>query len=324
MESVIVVTGATNGVGRYLAEHLLSAGHAVRLVARKAEQLRSLGERGADVRTGDLSDRTFLSSVFDGAAAAFLLTPVNLFAQDVNAEQMKNIVSITDAIRDSDVKHVVLRSSWGAELTENSGGIMGCHIFEEMLDGISGLNVVHLRGVWFMENFLQSIPLIKMAGINGLAIKPGLSFPMIATRDIATIAADYLQDLRFKGRTIRYLNGPRDYAMTEVTRILGASVDMPHLKYVEFPEGVFRKGLLSGGLTPNAAELAIESNLNINSGRVKAEPRSKSNTTATTLEEFAKTTFAPAFKATPNASFTDRLAGAFLRSFLFVSGHRAA
>jgi uncharacterized protein YbjT (DUF2867 family) len=324
-KNVIAVTGATGRVGHLVAERLLSAGHAVRVVARNAEKLKPLGTRGAEVRPGSLADRTFLTSVFRGAEAALVLTPADYSAPDVNAEQRKNVESTAAAIRDSGVNNVVLLSSWGAELTERSGGIIGCHLFEELLDDIPGLNVVHLRPVWFMENFLWNIPLIKMAGINGLAIKPDVPFPTVATCDIAPVAADYLANLQFKGRNVHYLNGPRDYTMIEVTRILAASIDKPDLGYVEFPKAVMRKGLVeSGGLSPNAADLAIEINQGINSWRIKPEPRSRSNTTRTTLEEFAKITFAPAFKATPEASFSDRFGGLFLRSFLFMTGHRAA
>jgi hypothetical protein len=139
------------------------------------------------------------------------------------------------------------------------------------------------------------------------------------------VAAEYLTKLDFKGRNVRYLNGPREYTMTEVTRILGASIGKPDLKYVKFPDAIFRKGLIGGGgLTPNAADLAIEINRGIDSGVVKAEPRSKANTTPTTLEQFAKTAFAPAFEAAPNASFSDRLGGLFLRAFLLMTGHSAA
>jgi uncharacterized protein YbjT (DUF2867 family) len=324
-QNVIVVTGASGRVGHQVAERLLSAGRAVRAVARNVEKLEPLGARGADVCSGSFHDRAFLTRVFRGAKAAFLLTPVDVAARDVNAEQKQNVESIAAAIRDSGLGNVVLLSSWGAEVPERIGGIIGCHWFEQLLDGISGLNVVHLRPVWFMENFLWNIPLIKMAGINGLAIKPDVRFPTIATRDIAPVAADYLAKLEFKGRTVHYLNGARDYTMIEVTRVLGASIGKPDLRYVEFPKAILRKGLVeSGGLTPNAAELAFEINQGINTGALRAEPRSKSNTATTTLEEFAKTTFAPAFNATPEASFSDRFGGLFLRSYLFVTGHRAA
>ncbi len=73
------------------------------------------------------------------------------------------IDGLVSAIRDSNVQHVVLLSSWGAELGTQVGGIIACHRFEELLDQIPGLNVVYLRPVWFMENFLWNIPLIEAA-----------------------------------------------------------------------------------------------------------------------------------------------------------------
>jgi uncharacterized protein YbjT (DUF2867 family) len=323
-ENPIVVTGATGRLGSQVAEHLLSTGHALRAVARSAELLKPLGQRGVDVRPGSFHDRTFLTRAFRGAKAAFLLTPLDVSLPDLNAEQKTNVENIVAAIRDAGLQNVVLLSSWGAEVTERIGGIIGCHWFERLLEGLSGLNVVHLRPVWFMENFLWNIGLMKMAGINGLAIGADVRFPTVATRDIAFVAAEYLHNLDFKGRTIRYLNGPRDYTMTEVTRILGASIGKPDMKYIEFPESVLRRGLTeSGGLSPNAADLLIEINRGIDSSRLHAEPRSVLNTTPTTLEEFARMTFAPAFKATPDVSFSGRFSGLFLRSFLFVSGHRA-
>ena len=322
----IVVTGATGRVGHLVVDELLALGCRVRAVGRTMEKLRPLAERGADARAGGpraYEDRGFLASVFKGVSAAFVLTPVDVAAKDVNEIQYKVIDGLVSAIRDSNVKHVVLLSSWGAELETQVGGIIGCHRFEKLLDQVPGLNVVYLRPAWFMENFLWNIPLIKLAGINGLGFKPNVLFPTIATRDIAPIAAKYLATLDFQGRNVRYLNGARDYTMTEITRILGASIGRPNLKYVEFPDGVFRKGLLSAGLTPNAADFAIQINRGINSGLVKAEARSASNTTQTTVEEFAKTTFAPAFNAAPEPGFGDRFGGLFLRSFLFVTGHRA-
>jgi len=258
----IVVTGATGRVGHLVVDELLALGCRVRAVGRTMEKLRPLAERGADARAGGpraYEDRGFLASVFKGVSAAFVLTPVDVAAKDVNEIQYKVIDGLVSAIRDSNVKHVVLLSSWGAELETQVGGIIGCHRFEKLLDQVPGLNVVYLRPAWFMENFLWNIPLIKLAGINGLGFKPNVLFPTIATRDIAPIAAKYLATLDFQGRNVRYLNGARDYTMTEITRILGASIGRPHIKYVEFPDGVFRKGLLSAGLTPNAADFAIQS-----------------------------------------------------------------
>lgn len=324
MKDFIVISGASGNVGRQVAKRLLGAGQAIRVVARTAEKLKPLGDLGAEISPGSLDDRAFLTDALRGARAAFVICPVNTSAKDVNAEQKKNVESIGAAIRGSGVKHVVAVSSWGLERPEKIGAMIGCYWLEKEIDAISGLNVVHLRPVWFMENFLWNIGLIKMAGINGLSIKAHLPMPMIASSDVAAVAADYLTGLGFKGRSIHELNGPRDYTTIELTSALGASIGKPHLGYVEFPEGIFRKGLISnGGLSPNAADMLIEINRAINSGRVKAGPRSKSNTTPTTLEEFATNVFAPAFKAAPDPSLSDRLGGLMLRSLLLATGRRA-
>jgi uncharacterized protein YbjT (DUF2867 family) len=320
MEEIFVVTGASGRVGSLVAQRLLSAGRAVRVVARRADGLSPLSEQGAEVRVGSFQDRPFLTDVLRGAKAAFVLTPADTSVSDLNAEQHKNVVNIAAAIRDSGVSHVVLLSSWGAEVRERIGGVIACHWLEQLLNEVADLNAVYLRPVWFMENFLYNISLIKTVGINGSAVKPGVPFPAIATPDIAAVAGDYLETLAFEGRHVRYLNGPRDYTMTEVTRILGASIGKPGLKYVHFPDPILRKGLISSaGLSPSAADVVIETNHAINTRRLNAEPRSPLNTTPTTLEEFARTTFAPRFRASADAPLRDRIGGVLLRSYLSVT-----
>lgn len=325
MNNTIVVTGASGRVGHGVADRLLSAGHAVRVVGRDPDKLSALGRRGAQVRVGSFQDQAFLTDTLRGARAAFVLTPVDVTAPDVNAEQRLNVRGIAAAIRDAGIDHVVTLSSWGAEVPERIGGVIACRWLEQSLDEIAGLNVVHLRPVWFMENFLWNIGLIKTTGINGLAIDSDVPFPTIATPDIAAVAVEYLETLAFEDRTVHYLTGPRDYTMTEVSRILGASVGKPNLGYLRFPDPIMRKGLTgSGGLSPDAADNAIEINHAINSGRLHAEPRSTSNTTPTTLEEFARTTFAPQYHSAPRPPLRDRLGAVLLRSYLSITGNRAA
>jgi uncharacterized protein YbjT (DUF2867 family) len=321
---IIAVAGASGRVGHLVAEDLLSHGHSVRLITRAEHKVAHLAARGAEVHVGALNDRSFLTNVFRGAAAAFVLTPVDAKAHDVNADQKQNVEAIVGAIRDANVRNVVALSSWGADLSETElkrSGIVGCLWLEEGLNQISNLNVVHLRPVWFMENFLYNIGLIKSANINGLAIKSDFAFPMIATQDIAVVASEYLEKLNFSGRTVRYLCGPRDYTMTEVTAALGKAIGKPNLKYIKFPNFLLRKGMIdNGALSPSGADVAIEINHIIESGKVHAEPRSKMNTTPTTLEEFATTTFAPAYRSAPVGPLSDRFGGQILRFLLFLSG----
>jgi hypothetical protein len=57
-------------------------------------------------------------------------------------------------------------------------------------------------------------------------------------------------------------------------------------------------------------------------GTLRAEGRNAANTTPTTLEEFARSAFAPAYRALPKAGLGSRLSGLALRSYLATAGHR--
>lgn len=64
--------------------------------------------------------------------------------------------------------------------------------------------------------------------------------------------------------------------------------------------------------------------MGIDTGHIHGEPRFLLNTAPTAIEDFAKATFGPPFNAAPEPGFGDRFGGFFLRSVLFVTGHRAA
>lgn len=317
-ERPIVVLGASGRVGNVVANQLLNAKIKIRAAARHSEKLIDLEKKGAEVWIGAIDEQDFMNRVFTNTKAAFILTPGDTASPDLHEEQRKNNEHITKAIKHSGLKHVVFLSSWGAELSEKSSTIYGCYLMEKLLNEIPELNVVHLRAVWFMDNFIYNIDLIKMAGINGLSIDADFPFPCIDSKDIGIVAADYLSTLNFKGKSIHYLQGQRDYTMKEVTKILGTSIGNPSLTYIKFPKPLMIQGLKSSGtISGNVAQLLVETNDNINSGRVHGEPRNSKNTTATTLEEFARNKFAPAYDATPAASFSKKLQGAFLRFYLY-------
>jgi uncharacterized protein YbjT (DUF2867 family) len=297
-QRVIVVTGATGRVGQKVTRRLLAAGHTVRAVARTADNLQPLRAPGADVRPGSLDDQAFLTGVFRGAAAVLAVIPqtTDVTAEDPIADHTRIADSLAGAIREAGVRQVVSLSSWGAEVPgKATGPIAALHHFEELLDNTPGLSVVHLRPGHFMENRLRDIGLISGAGVLGNMIKPDLQVPMVAAQDVAAVAAEYLAGVGFTGRTVRYVLGPRDYTMTETTRILGEAIGKPDLAYVEVPAAEFRAGLIGSGFSPNFADAYVEMVRGFNTRLIKGEPRSATNTTPTTLEEFAKDVFAPAF-----------------------------
>ena len=63
---MVLVTGATGFLGRYVADALLARGEAVKLLARRPEQARWLAERGAQYVSGDLSSTATLAAAIKG------------------------------------------------------------------------------------------------------------------------------------------------------------------------------------------------------------------------------------------------------------------
>ena len=103
---------------------------------------------------------------------------------------------------------------------ERNKAIVGLHSSEQKLNAIEGLNVLHLRAAYFMENNLAAISMIQEMGIFGHALLPDLKLPMAATRDVGNYAAKRLLDLDFPGKQTCELLGERDLSMAEATAII--------------------------------------------------------------------------------------------------------
>jgi len=204
---------------------------------------------------------------------------------------------IADALRANHIRYVVHLSSIGAELERGNGPVRGLHYQEERLNELDA-NVVHLRPTFFMENHLGSIPVIKAMGVLGTPLRPDVPIPVIASQDIAAVAANLLTRLEFSGKSIRDLLGARDYTMVETTAILAKAIGRPEVKYVQFDYEAAQTGLVGAGLKPDMARLYVELYRGFNEGHVRpGRPRDAASTTPTTLDEFARTVFAPAYRA---------------------------
>jgi uncharacterized protein YbjT (DUF2867 family) len=283
---MITVMGATGNTGKKIAEALLKAGEKVRALGRSESKLAPLRKAGAEVLVGDTTDTAFLTKAFRGADAVYTLLPTDRHALDYRAEQDREGETIVKAIRDSGVPYVVALSSVGADLAKETGLLVGLHAQEERLKQLHGVNVLLLRPVSFFENFYEMLGLIKHEGINGGSVVPDLPVPMIATVDIADVAARALRACDWKGVVVRELNGPRDLSFAEATRILGEHIGKPNLQYVQFTYADETKALVEAGLSKSFANLYVEMTRAFNEGKVKPR-RQAENTTPTRFEDFA-------------------------------------
>ena len=294
-----VILGASGNSGSIVANSLLLNGKNVRVIGRDAGRLQRFVRKGAEAFTADLSDAAALTKAFRGARAAYLMLPPISSRED----QERESDAIAKAVKESGLRYAVNLSSYGAHVPEGTGPIAGLHSSEQKLNAINGLNVLHLRAAYFMENNLAAIDMIQGMGMFGHALLPELKIPMIATRDVGAYAGQRLLELDFLGKQTRELLGERDLTMTEVTAVIGRAIGKPDLRYLQFPYEQVQQVLTQMGFPPKKAAVYIEMFKAVNEGVIAAqEPRSPENSTSTSFEKFVEDVFVPAYQGKASAA----------------------
>jgi uncharacterized protein YbjT (DUF2867 family) len=287
-----VILGASGNTGSVIADALLSAGQKVRVVGRDAARLERFVRRGAEAFTATVNDVSALTKAFSGTRAAYLMLP----PAKSREEQERDSDGVAQAVKDSGLRYAVHLSSYGAQVAEGTGPVSGLHSSEQKLNAIRGVNVLHLRAAYFMENNLAAIGMIRGMGVIGNALLPDLKIPIVATRDVGIYAAQRLTELDFSGKQTRELLGERDLSMTEATAVIARGLGKPDLRYQQFPYDQVQEALIQLGVPPKGAAMYIEMYKAINAGvLVPLEPRSPENTTPTSIEQFVRDVFAPAY-----------------------------
>lgn len=283
---MIAVMGAAGNVGSKVASLLLSQGRPVRVMEHR-RGLDTLGERGAEVVTGDLTDAGDLGVLLKDVEAALVVLPDVVTDPEFTATRSRMSRAIADALAGSGVRRVVAVSTVAAGQAGATGPAAGLRELEQRLSGLAATGVLVLRSPFYMENLLAGLPLIKAKGINGSAIDGQLELPMIATRDVAREAVKGLLDRDLAGHRVRLLVGPEDVSLRAATQAIGRRLGRPELPYVQLPPDGLRGALLGAGLSEEGAEAMVELQLALNRQRSFAAVRAAADvTTPTRLEEF--------------------------------------
>lgn len=298
MSKIITIIGASGRVGSQTVHHLSGKGYTLRLVSRNADKLQQFRNLpGVEIHAGSAKDAAFLSSVMKGSDVVLTMMPADFGVNDVPKHQDELGLATIEAIRNSGVKKILNLSSVGGHTEEKTGIVAGLARQEQRLNALEGVDVLHLRPSYFMENLMNNIGMIKGMNINGSAIAGDHPFPIIATADIARVAAEKLEKADWSGKTVQPLLGPKDYTMNEVTAALAMAIGKPNLPYINFPYDQAREGMKQAGLNDSFAEGYIGLSRGINEGIFNTEKRDARSTTPTTIETFATTLFKNAYQS---------------------------
>lgn len=290
----IAVTTPTGQIGSSTVECLLELGGDVRVVllGRRPEKLRSFVRRGAEMAIGSQDDTEYLVNATQGVDALFWVTPPGYGSDDLRGFQNRLANAAAVAILQNKIPRVVNLSSVGANLHSGAGPISGLHDVEQTLNAAAP-NITHLRPGFFFENLLWQLESICQRNRISLPIDGARRYPMLATRDIARVAASRLASRGWSGHFISELHGPADLSFNEVAEILTQTLRRD-IDYAQSTPEEARQMMLENALSENAADMLLEMYQAVSSGHLRPiQPRSQQTTTPTTLAEFTRDVLEP-------------------------------
>lgn len=253
---MFVIAGANGHVGFAAAHALLKAKRSVRVIVHSAIRRGHWEKDGAEVVVGSLDDANFLTQALKGAEGFFALTPPNLNVSDYIAWQHKVADATASAVKASDVSHVVLLSSVGAQHPRGTGPIAGLHYFENALRK-TGVRLTAIRACGFQENIAGAIAAAENAGIypnfTGSDDRP---VPMVATKDIGAQVAYELMNPPVGSITVS-LEGP-SYTEREIAQKIGEAIGNKDLPIVRIAPEAHIKTFVDSGMPVKFAELVAE------------------------------------------------------------------
>jgi uncharacterized protein YbjT (DUF2867 family) len=279
----ILIDTPTGNIGRSLASHLLDAGERVVLLARDPSKVADLSARGARVVEGSLDDTKAVARAFEGVTTAFWLTPPTL-RPDFRAWAVGAATAAAKEAKKNGSRVVTL-SSVGAHV-EGNGPVSVVGAVEQTFRAELA-DVLALRPAYFFENFLRDAATIAAQGVWYGPTPQDRPMPMVATKDIAKVAAEEVR-AAWGGHRIRGIHGPVDVTMNDAARAFSAALGR-EVKYVEVPLQAALDGMKQAGMPDFAVALYAEMLDGFVTGRTDpAEPRTPETTTPTTIAEFAR------------------------------------
>ena len=225
---MILVSGATGGIGGELCRLLRQAGVPFRAMCRKQEQADCFGKDGVDAVLGDFDEPGTLSAAMQGCDTMFLITPPT-------PDQLKQETAAIDAAKRAGVGRIVKLSASDSNVRSPVPWAKSHALIDHHLRG-SGVGWTILKPTAFMQNFLWSKDPISKGYLPQVAGNGSVSW--VDTRDVARVAAAVLTEDGHKGATY-FLTGPETLDMKQAAQRLSGVIERK-VRYVDLPTSVFR------------------------------------------------------------------------------------
>ena len=220
---MIVLTAPTGKIGSRLVNDLLAAGEPLRLIARDPAKLRQAGTGRAEVIHGAMNDPGVLDRALNGADALFWLVPSPYDAIDVREHYLDFTRPAAEAVHKHGVRRVVAVSGLYRGTDRPTGPGFGVNAMDAAFAEVG----VAYRALWsanHMENLLRQVASIRQ-GFFSLPVDPEVKMPLVATRDVASVAKTLLAETGWTGQGGVPVVGPEDLSHDDMATIIAEAID---------------------------------------------------------------------------------------------------
>lgn len=249
----IVLTGSLGNIGKPLTKLLVTAGHHVTVISSKEERIPEIESMGAFAAVGSIKDTEFLTEIFTGADAVYLMEAWegigSLFDNKIDflAEFKKIAQNYVTAVQQSRVKKIIHLSSVGAHSDKSNGSLLVHYHVEQILKMLpESVSIKFMRPVGFFSNIYRSIPTIQSQGKIIQSYGGERKEPWVSPYDIASAIANEMEK-PFSGRTVHYIASD-EVSPNEIATALGKSIGDPDLEWKVIPGEDLLHQMLSAGI----------------------------------------------------------------------------
>ncbi|MGH3970988.1 MAG: NAD(P)H-binding protein, partial [Mycobacterium sp.] len=222
-----------------------AGGAAVRVIARDAGKLDPGMHERLEIIEGSHSDPAVLDRALPGADALFWLVPPNTAASSAKAHYLAFARVAADAIRRHRVSHVVGVSTAGHGWPKSAGLSSASLVMDAELER-SGAAYGALGMPFYMDNLERQLDAIRQHGVFSLTYAPDRPLAMVATRDIAQVAAGLLTNRDWTGQQRLPVFGPDrltpEQMSTVMTDVLARPVTYRQTSIEDFASGLVAQG----------------------------------------------------------------------------------
>lgn len=308
---MIAIATPTGNIGRVAAEELIAAGERISVLVRDPSRLSPIIAAGAArITRGSAADNRAVIEATRGATALLWVAPPNRPVADYGRWAAALLDVVTAAIRRNRISRVVHISGIGARDEQGAGLASLAGEAERGIEEVAAevsAEVLHLRAAGFMENLLHQVPAIVHAGMIRLPVPGPQRGPIVATRDLAQVAARELCAPESWGNTPRVLDvmSPDDLTFDEVARVVSDVLVRP-VRHVQISSNEFEHDVTASGCSADFARYAARLYARLATGELRDPPGTPTVITPTTLRAWAAQLLAPTV-----AAFAAGAAGGF-------------